>query len=116
MLLKKLINDAEDTKEILRISAALNAIDIIHRQIYRSTLGLKLSNIVRPLGDQHIDRITLLISFFEDIWSYLDVDLQQKFQSYVEFLPEDQLENIGLFLSISDLQKPQKSDYRRLLS
>lgn len=41
VLLKKLINDAKDYKEIYRISTALNAIEVIHRKLYRKILTEK---------------------------------------------------------------------------
>lgn len=105
VLLKIMINDAKDFKEIFRISTALNAIGIIHRETYRNTLTEKLSNIVRSLEAEKLDRIIPLISHVEDSWPHLEADVRQKFQSYVENLPKDKLDDIDVFLSIEDLQK-----------
>lgn len=100
VLLKKLINDARDYKEIYRISTALNAIGLIHREPYRDTLTEKLSSIVRSLGTEKLDRIIPLISHVEDSWSYFEADIRQKLQTYVENLPKENIDDIDVFLSI----------------
>ena len=105
VLLKKLINDSKDYKEIYRLSTALNAVGVIHRDTYRNTLSEKLSHVVRPLEAEKLDRIIPLISNVEDSWHHLQADVRQKFQAYVENLPKDKLEDIEVFLSIADLQK-----------
>ncbi|MFB2638479.1 hypothetical protein ACE02P_10655 [Shewanella bicestrii] len=104
VLLKKLINDSKDYKEIYRISTALNAIGLIHREPYRDTLKAKLSSIVRSLETEKLDRIIPLISHVEDSWPYFEEDIRQKFQTYVENLPKEKLDDIDVFLSIVDLK------------
>lgn len=103
-LLKKLINDAKDYKEIYRISTALNAIEVIHRKLYRKILTEKLSSIVRSLAVEKLDRVIPLIRHVEDSWSYLEADIRQKIQTYVENLPKEEIENIDIFLSIQGLK------------
>lgn len=105
VLLKRLINDVKDYKEVYRISTALNAIGVIHGETYRHTLSEKLSSIVRSLEAENLNRVIPLISHVEDSWPYFGVDVKQKFQSYVENLPADKLEDIEVFLSIADLRK-----------
>ncbi len=100
VLLKKLINDAKDYKEIYRISTALNAIEVIHRELYRKILTEKLSSIVRSLAVEKLDRVIPLIRYVEDSWSYLEADIRQKIQTYVENLPKEEIENIDIFLFI----------------
>lgn len=78
VLLKRLINDTKDFKEVRRISTALNAIGIIHREIYKSTLSEKLSNIVRGLENEKIDRVIPIIAYVEDSWSHFEVDIKKK--------------------------------------
>jgi hypothetical protein len=104
VLLKKLINDAKDYKEIYRISTALNAIEVIHRELYRKILTEKLSSIVRSLAVEKLDRVIPLIRHVEDSWSYLEADIMQKIQTYVENLPKEKIEDIDIFLSIQDLK------------
>ncbi|AUC87027.1 hypothetical protein CW735_01485 [Alteromonas sp. MB-3u-76] len=113
VLLKKLINDPKDYKEIYRLSTALNAVGVIHRDIYRNTLSEKLSHILRALEAEKLDRIIPLISYVEDSWHHLQADVRQKFQSYVENLPKDKLENIDVFLSIKDLKSFAEKRLRR---
>jgi hypothetical protein len=105
VLLKKLINDAKGFKELYRISNGLNAIGVIHRETYRITLTEKLSSIVRSLEVEKLDRIIPLISYVDDSWTHLDVDVRQKFESYVENLPKDKFDDIETFLSFGDLKK-----------
>lgn len=104
VLLKKLINDAKDYKEIYRISTALNAIEVIHQKLYRKILTEKLSSIVRSLAVEKLDRVIPLIRHVEDSWSYLEADIRQKIQTYVENLPKEEIENIDIFLSIQGLK------------
>lgn len=104
VLLKKLINDTRDYKEIYRISTALNAIGLIHREPYRDTLTEKLSSIVRSLEAEKLDRIIPLIRHVEDGWSYFEADIRQKFQTYVENLPKEKIDDIDVFLSVVDLK------------
>lgn len=104
VLLKKLINDTRGYKEIYRISTALNAIGLIHREPYRDTLTEKLSSIVRSLETEKLDRIIPLIRYVEDSWSYFEADIRQKFQTYVENLPKEKIDDIDVFLSVVDLK------------
>lgn len=113
VLLKRLINDTKDFKEVRRISTALNAIGIIHREIYKSTLSEKLSNIVRGLENEKIDRVIPIIAYVEDSWSHFEVDIKQKIESYVESLPKDKLDDIDIFLSISDLKNAAQKRVRK---
>lgn len=113
VLLKRLVNDTKDFKEVRRISTALNAIGIIHREIYKSTLSEKLSNIVRGLENEKIDRVIPIIAYVEDSWSHFEVDIKQKIESYVENLPKDKLDDIDIFLSISDLKNAAQKRVRK---
>lgn len=113
VLLKKLINGTKDYKEIYRVSTALNAVGVIHREIYRSTLTEKLSSIVRGVEAEKLDRVIPLIAHIEDSWSHFEVDIRQKFESYVESLPKDKLDDIEIFLSISDLKKAAEKRLRK---
>lgn len=104
VLLKKLITEPNDFKKIYRISTALNAIGLIHREPYRDTLTEKLSSIVRSLETENLNRIIPLINHVADSWSYFEADIRQKIQTYVENLPKEKLEDIDVFLSIPDLK------------
>jgi hypothetical protein len=105
VLLKKLINDAKNHKEISRVATALNAIGAMHSEHYGNTLKEKLSSIVRSLEAEKLSRVTPLIFQVKDSWSYFDADVRQKLESYVESLPKDKFEDIDKFLSVDGLQK-----------
>ena len=104
ILLKRLINETIDFKEMRRLSTALNAIGNIHRERYRATLTEKHSSIVRGLEAENLDKLIPIIVHVKDSWSHLDADVKQKFELYVESLPESRLDDIGVFLSMYDLQ------------
>ncbi|HEX5276063.1 MAG TPA: hypothetical protein VFW42_00170 [Fluviicoccus sp.] len=112
ILLKKLINDAKDYKEINRVATALNAIELIHHQHYGNTLKEKLSSIVRNIDAEKLNRVTPLISRVKDSWLYFDADVRQKFESYVESLPKDKFDDIDIFLSIDGLKKAAEKRVR----
>jgi len=113
VLLKKLITDTKDYKEVRRISTALNAVGTIHRGIYLSTLSEKLSSIIRGLESKKLDKIIPVIAHVEDSWLHFETDIKQKIETYVEGLPKDKLDDIDIFLSISDLKTAAESRLRR---
>lgn len=104
VLLKRLLNEKNDFKGNMRLSAALNATAAIHRSIYRVTLTEKLSGIIRTLESDRLDRVITLINNVEDIWPHFDLDIRQKLSYYVENLPKEHLDYIDFFLSIPDLR------------
>ncbi|WP_338461250.1 hypothetical protein VZH09_09260 [Synechococcus elongatus IITB7] len=104
VLLERLINDTLQYKEIYRITSALKAVEVIHQMQYRSTLENKLSIILRKLDDEQLTRIPVLIGSIKGFWSYLEADLQQKIESYVENLPQEHLSDLETFLSVNELR------------
>lgn len=104
VLLKKLINEDIDYKAIYRMSTALNAVGVIHRQTYINTLSEKLSSVLRALNSEKYGKIIDLLSHVNDCWGYFDPDVKQKFEAYVYKLPKDKLEDIEVLLSIPELK------------
>lgn len=113
VLLKKLINEVEGYKEVSKVSTALNAIEIMHREIYGETLNGKLSNIVRTVESENLGKVIPLISKVKDSWSCFEVDVRQKFESYVENLPTENFQDIDVILSINDLEAAAKKRISR---
>lgn len=113
VLLKRLINDAKGYKEISKLSTALNAIESIHRETYGETLKQKLSSIVRTVESENLGKVIPLISGVKGSWSYFDQDVRQKFESYVENLPKESLEDIDVIFSINDLVTAAEKRVRR---
>jgi hypothetical protein len=87
VLLKRLLKEKIDYKEGWRISSALNAIEEIHKEIYVDTLKTKLSNIIRTLSDNELFKTFIVIQRLTESWEYLESDVKQKLESYVENLP-----------------------------
>lgn len=113
VLLKKLINDVQEYKKIVRVSAALNAVKSIHANIFGKTLEEKLSSIVRAVETENLERVILLLSNVKDSWSYFDQDVKQKIEYYVENIPKENLEDMETILSINELVRAAEVRIRR---
>lgn len=103
VLLKKIVNDAEDFKEVSRITSALNAVESLHRKIYTKTLKEKLSSIIRSVADDKLNNVMPILERLNDSWSYLDDDVKQKIESYIENLPKEKLDYLDFFFSNVEL-------------
>lgn len=103
VLLKKLLNDTEDYKEILRISTALNVTEQMHKDIYVATLKEKLSSLFRNIDDENIDKTFPILQRLTESWEFLDEDVQQKIQAYVENLPGEKFEELNFLIEHSGL-------------
>ena len=104
VLLKKFLSEDIDYKTLYRISTALNAVGVIHREIYINTLSQKLSSILRSLNPEKYEKIIDLLEHIDDCWNYFDLDVKQKVEAYVHRLPKDKLERIHVFLSVPELK------------
>ena len=103
VLLKKLLNDTEDYKEILRISTALNVAEQMHKGVYVATLKDKLSGLFRAIDDENIDKTFPILQKLTESWEFLDKDVQQKIQAYVADLPGEKLEELNFLIEHSGL-------------
>ncbi|SEQ02849.1 hypothetical protein [Nitrosomonas ureae] len=103
VLLKKLLKEASDYKEGMRISSALNAVEQIHKDIYTDTLKSKLTNLIKTLSDENLDRTFLVLQRLTDSWEYLELDVKQKLEAYVENLPKEKLDELNFLLSHTGL-------------
>jgi hypothetical protein len=103
VLLKKILKETGDYKEKLRISAALNSISQMHKDIFDSTLKDKLSNLIKTLDDNDLDRTFHIFQRLDDSWEYLDSDVKQKLEAYVEALPKEKLDKLDFLLVHSGL-------------
>lgn len=99
VLLKKLLKEAIDYKEGLRISSALNAIEKIHKKNYTDTLKSKLSSLIKTLSDDNLDKTFPVLKRLTDSWEYLEPDVKQKLEAYVENLPKKKLDELDFLLS-----------------
>ncbi|MDD5321633.1 MAG: hypothetical protein PHD43_13675 [Methylococcales bacterium] len=108
ILLKKLINEVSDYKETLRISTALNAVELMHKEIYDATLNDKLSSLIKAIDDKNLHRALPILQRLSESWEFLNDDVKQKLESYVEFLPGDKFDDLEFLLEHTGLSKSAK--------
>lgn len=112
VLLKKILNETCDYKEKLKISSALNAISLMHKDVFDSTLKGKLSGLFKSLEDKDIDKTFHILQNLPDSWDYLDPDVKQKIEAYVEKLPKEKLEEVEFLLTHSGLSSSARKRVR----
>jgi len=112
VLLKKMLSDPEDYKKNMQLASALSAISKMYNAVFDSTLTDKLSNIVKTIEDEDLHRVFDLLRNLSESWEYLDDDVKQKIQSYVESLPKGRLEELYFLLPHKGLQKAAKKRVR----
>lgn len=103
VLLKMILKESSDYKEELRILSALNSIAQMHKDIFDSTLENKLSGLFKSLEDKELDKTFHVLRSLPDSWEYLDADVKQKLEAYVEELPKEQLDKIDFLLAHAGL-------------
>ena len=97
----------------MRISAALNAISQMRKDVYESTLMEKLSIIFKTVEDKDLDLTFYCLMNLPECWEYLDVDVRDKISSYTESLPRDKMDDIGFILRLPELAVFAKRRIRR---
>jgi hypothetical protein len=102
ILLKKLL-DGCDYKEERQISSALNAIEHIHNVIYNSTLSEKLSDLVKTIGSENLGKTIGVLQNITESWGFLNDDVKQKLEDYVERLPREELADLYYLLETTGL-------------
>jgi hypothetical protein len=105
ILLKKLIYEVSDYKETLRISTALNAIELMHKEVYDATLDNKLSSLIKAIDDKNLHMALPILQRLSESWEFLNDDVKQKLELYVEFLPGDQFDDLEFLLEHTGLSK-----------
>ncbi|MBB5217186.1 hypothetical protein [Parapusillimonas granuli] len=104
VLVKTLLNDDPDWKRRRRISAALQATQYLHPDHYAKSLKEKLSALFRSIGDEKLQTTINFLRDIPDTWQFLDPDIRQKSQNYVQNLPSDHLHEVDFLLNYSPLQ------------
>lgn len=113
VLLKKLLKGTRDYKEKLRIISALNAVEHIHKETYSDTLKSKLSNLIKTLTDDNLDKTFQVFQGLTDSWEYLEPDVKQKLEAYVESLPKEKLDKLDFLLSHAGLSSSANKRLRK---
>ncbi|NMF56690.1 hypothetical protein [Pseudanabaena yagii] len=116
ILLKKLISNlnVDKFKEIQKYICALQATEIMYKDIYDDVLNKKLSDLLREIKDNEMDKIELIIITYREIWNYIDNDVQQKIAQYIQNLPSRDIGSLGTFLNFKPLQIQAKQRLREI--
>ncbi|MCO7244606.1 hypothetical protein ACXGSL_04755 [Vreelandella aquamarina] len=104
ILLKKILGGTSDYKEVMRVSSALKAIAHLHPEVFEGTMGKKFSSLVKSLDDNNLKNSFVALEKIKDSWEYLEPDVKQKLESFVENLPKEDLDELEFLLSHSGLK------------
>lgn len=105
VLLKTILKENSDWKRRRRSAAAARAIAELHPQQYGQTLSEKLSPLLRTVEDADLHQAVEFLQLVTDSWQYLDADVCHRLQSYVEVIPGDRIEDLGLILDYEPLRQ-----------
>lgn len=105
ILLKKILSGTSDYKEVMRVSVALKAIAHLHPEVFEGTIRAKFSNLVKSLDDNKLKNSFVALERIQDSWEYLQPDMKQKLESFVENLPKEELDELDFLLSHSGLKR-----------
>lgn len=105
VLLKTILKENSDWKRHRRSAAAAQAIADLHPQQYGQTLSEKLSPLFRTVEDTDLHQAVESLQLVADSWQYLDADVRHRLQSYVEVIPGDRIEDLGLILDYEPLRQ-----------
>jgi hypothetical protein len=105
ILLKKMIYSDLSYKEIARYGSALNATRSLHREITETTCREKISDFIRSLGDENLNRMILFLRHVNDIWPLVEKDIQDRIKRFVQNMPSEFLSSITDLLKITELNK-----------
>jgi len=104
VMLKKLIGDVDRYEKTRKYVSTLKATEIIHKEIYDSTLSEKFSDLIKSLKDDKLSRIGSIIKKLPEYWIYIDNDVKQKLENYVENLPTAEIFRLDGLLELKPLQ------------
>ena len=88
----------------MRVSSALKAIAHLHPEVFEGTMGKKFSSLVKSLDDNNLKNSFVALEKIKDSWEYLEPDVKQKLESFVENLPKEDLDELEFLLSHSGLK------------
>jgi len=113
VLLKIYLLEKSDYKRRSRISAALRATSILHPALFASTLGEKLSPILRQVDDAELMTTLNFFGEVKDCWQFVGVDVKQKLINFVSNLPAKFFDDIELALRIPELKPSAETRIKR---
>lgn len=104
ILLKELLNGSLEYKRRLRISAALNATQVLHYEIFSNTCRDRLSTLFRPINDESLSRVIQFLKEVKNVWHHLEVDVVQRLRNYVKDLPSNDIMELEFLLDYPPLK------------
>lgn len=112
LLLKKLIQEGVQGKPRARAVAALRAAAKIHPTQCNATLKEKITPLFRAVEDSQLLRCTAFLERVPDSWQYVEVDVRQRIQSFVEGLPVEGLHDLDFLLTFEPLRQAAEKRVR----
>ena len=82
--------------------------------LYDDVVNKKLSDLLRGIKDDEMDKIQLIIIFYREIWNYIDNDVQQKIAQYIQNLPSRDISSLNTFLDFKPLRTQAKERLRNI--
>lgn len=104
VLLKKLVLEIDDYKERRRCISALRATKAMHSSVYETTISNKISELLRTLTDETMDRVIPIVRSYPEFWEYTDDDMRQKIAKFAEMLPSENINDLDDFLDFKPLE------------
>ncbi len=104
VLCKTLLKEKPEWKRRTRIAAALQAIQELHPAECSKAIADKLSAMFRAVVDAELLATINFLKSVPDSWPYLDADVRQRLQNYVDSLPAVDLDEVDFLLKYAPLQ------------
>lgn len=105
ILVKSIFKGSSDYKCEMRWKSALAAVREMHPAISDSTLKERISPLVRSLPDASLVFAIHFVRDVNDTWQYLDADVAQRLQNFVDSLPSERFEELEFLLCFPPLQE-----------
>lgn len=114
VLVKDLLETATEWKQRRCATAALGAVKALHGGHFETTLKDKLPALMRAVGDEELHLSTQFLCDFPECWVSLPADVRQRLWSFVEHLPSEHLDDIGVLLETDPFKIPATRRVKRV--
>lgn len=114
VLIKTLLQQKPSYHRRKRLAAALGALRDMHPHPVFLALSDNLSNLFRLIPDQDLERGVEFLELVVDTWQFLDPDVCQRMNNYVENLPSADFDCLKFLLTFVPLQAQAKDRTSRI--
>ncbi|MGL1903106.1 MAG: hypothetical protein OCC49_13280 [Fibrobacterales bacterium] len=114
ILLKKILFEEVDYKLTLRCMYALEAIEVLRKDVYDKTFDQNISTLIKKLDDISFHKATELICSISNFWLFLDDDVKQKYQQFTRTMPSKDLDELYDLIDVAELQESAKFRIARI--